>query len=263
MDTTPQQSDTALALKPVETTLTNFEQFVKGIEVKTKDDYKRVGEAIVRARNNIKAIGFILDPGILSAKEHLDTLKNAKANFVDKWKEQIAVGEKKAEAWVAEERRLASVETERINAENRRAAQQKADDDAASAKKLADDTRRQRLAEIERDLAAGKIGKREAQRQMKAAGAEAEAAKLEAAAAAEDAKSVPVALVQAEPDVPKVAGIKRRVNWKFKVVDETKVPRIWCTPNLVRIGDQVRATKDKQIAEALIPGIEVWDEDSV
>lgn len=56
--------------------------------------------------------------------------------------------------------------------------------------------------------------------------------------------------------VEKPKGVSYRDNWKFKIVDETRIPREYLTADLKAIGDQVKATKDK----TEIPGIEVYNE---
>ena len=124
---------------------------------------------------------------------------------------------------------------------------------------LAVETRKKRVAEINQHLAIGKIGKREAARLLKLAGADEEAAKQNAAAQAEEtAKAAPV--VQVKPNIPTVAGTVSRQNWKFRIVDANKIPHLFLMPDEVRIGRMVRDIKDKQKAEVECPGIEVFVE---
>jgi hypothetical protein len=81
-----------------------------------------------------------------------------------------------------------------------------------------------------------------------------EKAEMLATRAAEVAAK-PVAVVKAPT---KAAGLKPRTEWKFEIVDASKLPEQYKTPNLVAIGQVVRALK--QAAD--IPGVRVWEEDA-
>jgi hypothetical protein len=59
--------------------------------------------------------------------------------------------------------------------------------------------------------------------------------------------------------VPKVAGISMTKQWKFRIVDESKIPRQYLCVDEQKIGAVVRAMK----AAANIPGIEIFSIDSV
>lgn len=58
---------------------------------------------------------------------------------------------------------------------------------------------------------------------------------------------------------PKLQGTSIKQIWKFRVKNESLIPREYLTVDLVKIGGVVRALKDK----ANIPGIEVYPEASV
>ena len=122
--------------------------------------------------------------------------------------------------------------------------------------------RAEREKELEAQRKAGEINKREQARLAKiAAEEEAAAKKLAAEQAVQTAAAVPE--IRVEPSVPKVAGIKARVNWKFRIVDANKIPHLFLMPDEVAIGQEVRRLKDKAKAEEVIPGIEVWSEDGI
>lgn len=93
------------------------------------------------------------------------------------------------------------------------------------------------------------------------------AAALEATGSAEDmveaqalldapAAAVVVPIAKA---TPKVDGISMRDNWKFEIVDATKIPREYCTPDLVKIGGVVRAMK----GAITIPGVRAYNDRTV
>jgi membrane protein involved in colicin uptake len=259
-------NDAALAVKPLESKLTEFAAYVSSIQVRNGQEYAEVCQQIVSARTEIKKIGFVLDPGISSAQEHLNLLRNQKKGFVDRWQQQITIGEEKAESWKREERRKAEEEQRRIREEQRIAAEKQAATERAEREKQAAEERKRREAEIAAAQKAGELRKREAERLAKEAReaeererkrAAEDAAKRQAEAAAEAAK------IKVEPSIPKVAGIKARVNWKFRIVDASKLRRTYLQADEVKIGAMVRNIKDKAKAEAECPGIEVYTEDSI
>lgn len=92
---------------------------------------------------------------------------------------------------------------------------------------------------------------------------EAQRAKEAAAARAKGQEKLALALETAPVDTPKdlvpstipaVSGLKKRTNWKFRVVDAAQIPREYLTPDLVKIGEHVREQKEN----AKIQGIEVY-----
>lgn len=72
--------------------------------------------------------------------------------------------------------------------------------------------------------------------------------------------SVPViaAPVLADAEIPKQHGVKVRKIWKFRVVDEAKVPRDWLVVDEKGLGAFARATKGAR----KVPGVEFYSEDS-
>lgn len=270
--------------KPIETKLQVLRNRAESIEVVNQESYTLACQIALDGRKEVKAIGFVLDPGIQSAREHLDELRRQKAAFVDRVTPIIELASGKAEAWKAEERRKAAAEEERINAERRREAARIAEEERRKAEAQAEIDRKKREAEVEvarqqreKDLEEqrrlGEINKREMERQKKLAAAEAERQRQEAiedaararelaAEQAEEAKAN-FQEVKVKASVPTVAGIKARVNWKFRVINPSMLPRLYLMPDEVAIGQEVRRLKDKAAAEAKIPGIEVYSEDSI
>jgi len=87
-----------------------------------------------------------------------------------------------------------------------------------------------------------------------------------AAARAKGQEKLALALETAPVDTPKdlvpstipaVSGLKKRTNWKFRVVDAAQIPREYLTPDLVKIGEHVREQKEN----AKIAGVEVYADD--
>src|SRR3990167_5021851 len=118
-----------LAVREIATGLTSLEQRANAIEVRDQDGYRLACQIALDGRAYIKDVGFKLDPGINSAKEHLDFLRNEKAKYVDPAKRIVEIAAQKAEGWKAEERRKAQAEEERINEQRRIEAQHHADEE--------------------------------------------------------------------------------------------------------------------------------------
>jgi hypothetical protein len=59
------------------------------------------------------------------------------------------------------------------------------------------------------------------------------------------------------PGAPEVQGTSIRRNWKYRITDPNKIPREFMTPDMTKIGMQVRTTKER----TNIPGVEVYSED--
>ena len=57
-------------------------------------------------------------------------------------------------------------------------------------------------------------------------------------------------------EVPKIAGISSRTNWKFMIENVDLIPRKYMTPDLLRIGELARATK----GTLKIPGVKFYKE---
>ena len=110
--------------------------------------------------------------------------------------------------------------------------------------------------EQERKLAA------EAEKKRQEALAKAEAARAEgkeAKAEKYEEKAAQVVAPVLASNVEKVAGITTKKAWKFEITDENLIPRQYLTPDLVKIGKQVRAVGDT----VLISGIIIYADDII
>jgi hypothetical protein len=255
-ETTAITSTTAL-----QSTIDQMKREASAIVVLAANDYAAVAQFIVHVRNVKKQIGFLLDPGIQSAQAHVNELREGKARYVRQIDELDAIASKPAEDWKRREREASEAEQRRINEQRRVDAARVAEEERKAAEKQAEEDRKRREAEIKAAQKEG-MGKREAERLRKQADEDAARRKEQAARDAEAMKAN-VQDVTVAPSVPKVAGIRAHVNWKFKLVNVAKVPRSFMSPDDVLIGRMVRETKDKAKAEAACPGIEVWSEDAI
>ena len=233
----------------------------EAIVVVTQDDYTTALTFIKDLRAYKKDVGFKLDPGIHSAKEHYNFLREEKNKHIRPIDEIDKAVSARAGLWREQERKKSEAEQERVNAERRRVAAEEAERVRIAAEREADSRRKQQEEEIEQARKSGEFGKRDANRLAKEAGEQAERDKEQARRDAEAAAQVKD--VKVKPSIPKMSGIMGRTNWKFRIVDPKLVPRKFLKPDEVAIGGMVRNKKDKTKAETECPGIEVWSEDGV
>ena len=236
-------------------------QEAEAIAVINQDDYTKALTFVKSLRAYKKDVGFKLDPGIHSAREHLEFLREEKAKHIRPIDELDKAVSARASTWREQERLAAQAEQKRLNEERQRQAREDAERGRIAAERDAEAQRKQREKEIERARKAGEFGKRDANRLAKEAREQAERDKEQARRDAEAAAQVKE--VKVKPAIPKMAGIKGRTNWKFKVVNSDLIPSGFLMPDEVAIGGMVRAKKDKEAAEEECPGIEVWSADSV
>lgn len=233
----------------------------QALVVQNQDEYTRALLFVKGVRAYKKTIGFRHDPGIQSAREHLNFLREEKDKHIRPIDEIDKAVSARAGAWRENERLAAAAEERRVNEERRRVAAEQAEAqrraDEAQAKLLL----KQRQKEIEQARKSGELKQREANRLAKEAEAQAERDRQAAREAEEAARQVKE--VKVKPAIPKMAGIMGRTNWKFRIVNEALIPREYLMWNDGKIGEMVRRTKDKEKSEAECPGIEVWSKDAV
>ena len=191
------------------------------ITVTDAEDYEMACSFLTLIATRKKQVGETFDP--IVQKAHA-TWKESIAQR-DKFLNPLAVAEmnvkNKVTNWRLEEERKRRAEEARLSAQLKKEADDRAAAEAAALK-----------ASGEKELA-----------QM----------------VLEEAASAPPPVVVARPTVPKQDGIASRVNWRFEVVEESKVPRELMEPSDIKIGAVVRSQKGL----AKIPGVRVWSEESV
>jgi hypothetical protein len=185
----------------IESKVMSLRERAEAIQVRDQPSYIEACQIVKAGRAEIKAIGFVLDPGIGSAKEHLDKLKSDKQKFVAQVEPVVKLAETKAEMWVRQERESAQREQDRLN----------------------------------------------------------EKARLEART---NHSKTPMP-VEVKAAVPTVAGIRKLTLWKYRYTNPDLVPDAFWMLDDASIGRMVRETKNKEKAEKLCPGIEVYNEESI
>lgn len=238
-------------------------QRVEAIEVKTPQQYVAVCNLVIEGRGFIKRWQSVFAETIRSAKEHLSTVQNELKTKIIEAEEVVAIAERKGEAWKAEDRRQRQADQDKLQKEADEKKRVEAEAGRVKAEAEAAERKTARIEEIRGMLRRKEISKRAAEVLLRQAGASEEADKAAAAAAEDEAKAAPSPTVHVASSVPKVASIKGRVNQKFEVVDAKLIPHEWCKPDEVRIGEKIRSMKNPKLAMALIPGIRVWEEDSI
>ena len=269
------QQSPIVDLVPIQQTTTLHKARAEALQVTDQISYVAATSLVVELRAYVKDVKNKLGPGINSAKAHLDFLKNQQTQYVSPIEDIIGIAERKAETWVAEERRQAAAQQAQLQAQ----ADAKARTDAAAAKAQAEvkaaELKAARIEKIREMLKRKEISKRKAEQLLKDCGAMEEAAKAAAAAAEEEAKNAPAPVVTVKANVPTVSGIKRRTNpkWRWKpngedtlvraALEHGQLLRPYIMANEVTIGQMVRTIKDAARVEALIPGIEYYEEESI
>jgi hypothetical protein len=269
-------SNEALATTGLTGILESLTERAKKLAVTDQATYTAAANFLIEAKSYVKDVGHKLDPGINSAKTHLDYLKNQKAGYVDPVKRLIDIVQTNAENWRAEEKRRAEAETRRKQEELDRQAKEKAELDRRAAEKEAADAKRAKVAEINEALASGAIGKREAAKRLKEAGAEEEAAKATAAAVAEEEKNKPAPVVRVAPSVPTVAGVKNQTYYFAEVTDRYELIEAFATAcetdNVERreflqrfiavdeteVARYAREVKNPTAVMSSVPGVRAW-----
>jgi hypothetical protein len=232
------------------------------IVVHNQESYARVAQFLVRTRSLKKQIGFLLDPGIQSAQEHLNKLREDKARFVRQIDEVDAIASRPAAEWKRKEREAAEAEQKRINDERRREVERQAEEYRKAAAAQAEIDRKKREKEIAEARKSGEMGKREAERLRKQAEEDERRRKLEAERDASLA-AAGIIDIKVKPSVPTVAGIRARVVYCFEVTDARAVKAGFLCPDEKAIGEKVRDDKNPEKSMAEIGGIRCWSEDRI
>lgn len=281
----------------------NVAQLVRdGIKLGDKERFSAFGSMLTAIRAGKKAVGFVYDPIIASAKKHVDDIKQEKEKHLTPLAELESQLEKPMEEYLRLEREAKAAEQRRINEENQRQANLKAEAErvereakAAEARKVeekaAEERRKAEAKDAERARKAGEISKAEADKRKKEADEAAARSKKQAedeervakenAAKQAEFDRANVQEVVLESTTPAVAGIKRRVNYYAEVVKSASL--LFAYDEAVRsqnreraaflsrfiqvdeqeVGKYARDTKDPKKVEETLPGVRSWSEDSV
>ena len=239
--------------KQFETRLARLKADADSLVVRDAESCLRAKTSQRDTRNEMKAIHLVLDPFVNSAKLHLQEARDELAKYIGPCEAIDNALAQKVKDYERLERERAAAEERRINEERRK----KAEEEAAAQRKLdeaaAAERRKAEQKAIEEARKAGDLNKREAERAKKEAEAREKAAREQAARDAEAAKAS-VQDVKVQAAIPSVAGVPSRVNWRYRIIDESLIPDEYWMLNEQKIGADVRRDKEK----TKIPGIEAF-----
>lgn len=241
-------------------TLTGFEKAASGLAVVKTGEHALAAKTLQKdIRDYLKDVHAKLDPFVNAAKKAYDDAKAERAKYLDP-AEAIDQNLGDAVKRYAEQERLAAEQEQKREQERlRREAEERAEEQRKRDIAAAEEERKRREKELADKKRAGEITAKEAAAKAKEIKQDAEEQKQEAITNAEAvAANVPVVKVQ--PNIPKVQGVPTTVNWKFEVIDEKRIPRVYMKANLVDIGAMVRADKNKAKSEEKCPGIRVYND---
>ena len=256
-------SETQTAMAPKQEALDKLNQKVgeliasgQKIEVKDAATCLEAKQFSIEVKSYQKAVELYADGDIQDAKERLSTLQAAKKMLLAPVVAILEAVETKRKRWEEEERQKAEAEQRRLQGEARVAQEKKAKKEREERDRLAAEERKRKEKEIEEARKAGDIGKRKAERLKKEAEAQQQIEKQKAKEDEEFAAArVPVVEVKAA--IPTLQGVASRRIWKFRIVDENKIPREYLMPDEKKIGQYVR---DEKLPGEVIPGIEAYSE---
>lgn len=191
----------------------------RAIKIVDADTYSQAGEVLLTIKGLRKEIGAAFDPIIKKAHEAHKEAKAQKDRAEAPLIEAENIIKPAIAAYDREQERIRRAEEER-----QREIARKAEED-------------RRLREAEQ--------------------AEKEGDTATAQAIIDEPVYVPPVVI--ERTTPKVQGISMQKVWKFRIANEALIPRNYMTPDMVKIGGVVRATK----GSVEIPGVEVYSEDIV
>ena len=239
--------------------VTNLQK-AQELKVVTASDYTFACEFLKGIRSLRQQIKEAFQPQIDAAKKSLDV---ARAQLRKHEEPAIAADDlvcSKVAAYDERKERQRREEEERLNQIAHDEARKKQEAEAVQIRKEA-------VAKAERDRIAAeeRATKLRAEGEAKKAAEAIRLAEQKAAQekirAAEQAKKIATKPVEVERVIvesrtPQVEGISNRDYWKFKIVDETKIPDKYWKLDLVKIGEDIRAAKKVDA----IPGVEGYAE---
>ena len=216
-------------------------------------------ELVKRGRDDIKAITAAAEPERLRLQKALKALRGQRDKMIAEFSAFIDPLDRKCRDYDIAEKEATERERRRLQAEAEAKQRAVAEMERRMAEEQAKLMREAREKELAEQRKAGEIGKREEARLAKiAAEEEAKAKALAAKQAAETAAAVPQVMVK--PDIEAVAGRRFQINYKFEVIDASKVnPKFKC-PDMKAIGEQVRDDKNPELSMKEVGGIRVWKE---
>ncbi len=265
-----------VALGEMDTLQTHIEGIgsqIRAMSIDKREDYEKMADLVTKLKSADKSGVSTMSPlknAVNKVRDFLLTRERKLANRIEEFR---GIANAKMGEWTRKEQLAAKAEQERINAEARKKAEAEAAAKLKQEQEEAAKRKKDAIAEIKRRLKAGEIGKREAAKLLKEAGDTEQADILRAEAEATEIKENPQT-IKVESQVPTVAGIQKRVNYRAECTDTgaflkefarryakgdiSLLPYV--TVDQQAIGKFARDTKDsKKVAESL-PYVKAWED---
>ena len=207
-------------------------------------------------RNYIKDAKAALDPFVNMTKRAYDDARDERSRWVDPAQliDDALAG--KVKDFERKERDKAMREEEERNRVKREAEAKAAEEQRKIQEQQAKERRAAEQKEIEAARKAGELNKREAER-MKKEAEERERQERDRAKRDEEAAKANFVPDRVVPNIPTVSGVPSRRNYKFRIIDASRIPREYLCPDEVKIGQFVRALKK---TGEVIAGVECYEE---
>jgi len=247
--------------------------------VETDEQFSKCGILLLAVKNYEKDVHSKLDTFVEIPRRAYEAARQERQKYLNQAEEVRTLVSGPMNEFKRRKREADEADQKRINDERARRHAKDAEEQRIEAERVAKETLERRVAAIRDMLKRKEIGKREAAKLLKEAGALEEAAKAQAAADEETAKSAPPPEVKVLPSTPKVAGLRGRVNYYADVVDAEKLLVCWasCPVGSERraylrqficldeqaLNAEARKVKNSRKLEAMIPGIKAREEDSI
>jgi hypothetical protein len=232
----------------------------EGHKITDQASYIQAGNLKVDIKSYLEAVENHFSPIITPLKEALDRAKNDKKTLAGPGEMLLDSIVSRMKFFAEQERIKTEQEQRRINEENQRKQREESAKERAvheSTVKSQFDTRRNVIRGM---LRRKEISKSTADALLRDADAREKDVLDLIAKEADEKANQPAPEIKVLPNIPAVAGTSARRNWKFRIVDPSKIPARYLMPDEISIGQMVRNTKDKKKAEAECAGIEVWSE---
>lgn len=184
--------------------------------IASNEDYKVAGDFLLDLKDLQKQINEFMDPIIKKAHEAHKEAIKQKKTVESPLKEAEKIVKTKMQAWYELEEKKRQEEERRLQEQAQKEAEEKRLAEAEALEKAGNDEAA--LNKLDEDVAA------------------------------------PTVIVPKQ--TPKIEGVSNRQVWNYRIKDESKIPREYMIPDRVRIGQIVRANKDRTD----IPGVEVYSE---
>jgi len=258
--------------QPLENALVTLRNEAKGIVVKTPADYEKAGHLLTTISNYQKDVKNKLNPFVEFARRNLESVRQEMQKYLNGAEEIRGMVSTPMADFKRQERLAAEAEERRINEERRR----QAEADAATLRKQQEEQAaaeyKRRQQEIKAAQKDGDLNKREAEKMRKEA-EQREKDQREQAARDAAAMAANVQDVKVQPNTPKVAGTRGRVQYFAEFTDFDALLKAWAAGrtdlrkyimgNDQELSRQARDTKNSKAMQLTVPGIRAWDEDRI